>query len=173
MADFSERLRDLRISKDVSQQELADYLSVNKQTISGYERGIRRPAGENAIETYEKLADFFNVDVSYLMGMSDLTTKISDPMDKTQEVLPEIYAKHYSALKDSGKQNIHMAIESEYEKEQERAERFKRALSLSKITTIEQARDILGDVAAYGGYASEKALINMANKVLQENNKKK
>ena len=56
MADFAERLRLLRNQKGISQQELADYLDVNKQTISGYERGVRRPAGENSLEIYEKLA---------------------------------------------------------------------------------------------------------------------
>lgn len=83
MADFSERLRRLRLQKGVSQQDLADVLNVNKQTISGYERGIRRPAGENAREMYEKIADFFNVDVSFLMGLSDVSLTLSNPLDMT------------------------------------------------------------------------------------------
>ena len=81
MAEFSERLRLLREKKGISQQELADFLGVNKQTISGYERGVRRPAGESARELYEKLADYFNVDTSYLMGLSDYSTSINKPFD--------------------------------------------------------------------------------------------
>ena len=79
MATFSDRLRELRQRKSVSQQELADYLGVNKQTISGYERGVRRPSGEHAIETLEALADYFNVDLAYLLGTSDTTTRIARP----------------------------------------------------------------------------------------------
>ena len=79
MATFSDRLRELRQRKSVSQQELADYLGVNKQTISGYERGVRRPSGEHAIETLEALADYFNVDLAYLLGTSDITTHIERP----------------------------------------------------------------------------------------------
>lgn len=79
MATFSDRLRELRQRKSVSQQELADFLGVNKQTISGYERGVRRPSGEHAIETLEALADYFNVDLAYLLGTSDITTHIERP----------------------------------------------------------------------------------------------
>lgn len=80
MTDFSERLRSLRVQKKLSQQELADIIGVNKQTISGYERGVRRPAGEGAREIYEKLADCFNVDVPFLMGLSDVTTILTNPL---------------------------------------------------------------------------------------------
>lgn len=171
MTDFSERLKQLRDAHGISQQDLAEYLKLNKQTISGYERGVRRPAGEGARDLYEKLADYFNVDVSYLMGLSDVSIKISDPCDNS--VIPSDLSLKYSKLTAAGKEVVNTAIETEYKKEQEKLERFKKALLLDKITTIEQAKDILGDVAAYGGYASEKMLINMANKVLQENKKKR
>ena len=83
MADFSERLRQLRTQKGISQQELADVIGVNKVTISGYERGIRRPAGEGAKEIYEKIADYFNVDTSFLIGISDVSIKLSNPLDSS------------------------------------------------------------------------------------------
>lgn len=85
MADFSERLKSLRAQKGLSQQELADIIGVNKQTISGYERGVRRPAGEGARELYEKLADCFNVDVSFLMGLSDYTTILTNPLEPSND----------------------------------------------------------------------------------------
>jgi len=85
MADFSERLKQLRIKKGISQQELADVIGVNKVTISGYERGKRRPAGEGAREIYEKLADYFNVDISFLMGISDVTIELNNPLKYMDE----------------------------------------------------------------------------------------
>lgn len=172
MADFSERLRDLRISKDLSQQALADYLNVNKQTISGYERGIRRPAGENAIETYEKIADYFNVDVSYLMGLSDVSVKIGGPcQDRT--TLPPESAYKYARLDDNGKAVVNNTIDTEYEKYVKWQADYARVLKFDKITNLEDARALLGNSAAFGGYVTDEQLIKMANVVLKDSKKKK
>ena len=64
MADFKDRLRELRTAKGISQQELADMLNVHAMTISGYERGIRRPN----FEMLDEIADYFDVSVDYLIG---------------------------------------------------------------------------------------------------------
>ena len=57
MATFNERLRELRAQKGYSQQELADKIHVTKQTISQYERGVRKPDYESLMW----LCDIFNV----------------------------------------------------------------------------------------------------------------
>lgn len=107
MADFAERLRLLRNQKGISQQELADYLDVNKQTISGYERGVRRPAGENSLEIYEKLADYFNVDTSFLMGLSDMTVTLSNPLEKAvPDSIKARIDKIYSQLNAEGREKL-------------------------------------------------------------------
>lgn len=72
MSAFGDRLKQLRISRGLSQQSIADAIDVNKQTISQYERGVRRPNPDLA----EALADFFNVDLDYLYGRSDVVTRI-------------------------------------------------------------------------------------------------
>jgi transcriptional regulator with XRE-family HTH domain len=72
MSRFSERLRELRIAKGYTQQDIADKIHVNKQTISQYERGVRQPQ----IEVLEQLADVFNVDMNYLLGKEDLITRL-------------------------------------------------------------------------------------------------
>ena len=64
MADFKDRLKELRTAKGISQQELADMLNVHAMTISGYERGIRRPN----FEMLDEIADYFDVSVDYLIG---------------------------------------------------------------------------------------------------------
>ncbi len=171
MTKFSERLKQLRAAHGVSQQELADVLGVNKQTISGYERGVRRPAGEGAQELYEKLADFFNVDVSYLMGLTDFSIRLDDPCNS--DSLPDKVAYKYSQLSTIGKEMIHNAIENEYDKQQIRLKNYKRVMSLDKITNLDDARAILGDLAAFGGYASDEQLLAMANAVLKTEKKKK
>ena len=71
MAEFSERIKELRISFNYSQQKLADMLGVSKSTINMYERGERKPG----IDQLEAIADYFNVDMDYLSGKSDIPRK--------------------------------------------------------------------------------------------------
>lgn len=65
---FSERLKMLRKERGYTQDDIAALLGVSKQTISGYERGVRRPS----FEYLDKLGDFFNVDLSFLLGNTDV-----------------------------------------------------------------------------------------------------
>lgn len=71
MAEFSERLKQLRIAIGYSQQKLADLLDVSKSTINMYERGERKPG----IDLLEAIADCFNVDMDYLSGKSNIPRK--------------------------------------------------------------------------------------------------
>lgn len=71
MANFSTRLKILRTEGDLSQQALADILKISKSSINMYERGEREPN----FETLEAIADYFNVDLDYLMGRQDQQRK--------------------------------------------------------------------------------------------------
>ena len=64
MATFKDMLKFLRTRDNLSQSELADKLGVAKSTISMYEVGKREPD----FETLEAIADFFNVDMNFLLG---------------------------------------------------------------------------------------------------------
>jgi transcriptional regulator with XRE-family HTH domain len=101
MATFAERLKTLREQRGETQQDLADLLGVTKNTISGYERGVRRPAGETAMEVYETIADHFNVDLAYLIGQTDHVVRLQgtgiDPDDA--EILVEITPEELALLK--------------------------------------------------------------------------
>lgn len=70
--EFKDRLKELRISRHLNQAELAKRLGMGASTISMYELGKRQPRFEDE----EKIADFFNVDLDYLRGGSNTTTKI-------------------------------------------------------------------------------------------------
>lgn len=61
---FSENLKLLKEAKDLTQQQLADKLSISRSTIGMYENGSREPD----FETLEIIADFFNVDMGRLIG---------------------------------------------------------------------------------------------------------
>ena len=68
MSNFNNQLKILRQEYNLSQQELADKIGVSKSSINMYERGEREPG----IETVKRIADFFDVDVDYLFGVSDI-----------------------------------------------------------------------------------------------------
>ncbi|MCC4467627.1 helix-turn-helix domain-containing protein [Limosilactobacillus reuteri] len=61
------RIRELRHKKNMTLKELGNALSMRDNTLSQYENNKREPK----LETWRKLANFFNVSVEYLMGLSD------------------------------------------------------------------------------------------------------
>lgn len=66
--NFKERLRQLRNEQKLSQQELGKRLHLGTSAISMYERGEREPD----FEKLEMIADFFNVNIDYLLGKSEI-----------------------------------------------------------------------------------------------------
>ena len=71
MSSFNTRLRELRLSVDMSQNEFAKALGLSKSSVNMYERGEREPG----IEMLETIADFFNVDMDYLLGKASIVNK--------------------------------------------------------------------------------------------------
>lgn len=64
MMNFPTRIKELRIERKLTQEQLGDKINVTKVSISGYESGNRKPD----IETLQKLAEHFDVNVDYLLG---------------------------------------------------------------------------------------------------------
>jgi len=64
MLMIGERLRKLRKSHNLTQEQVAAYLSVAKSTISQYENNINEPD----IDTIIRLADWYDVTVDYMLG---------------------------------------------------------------------------------------------------------
>ena len=58
MPKFSDRFKQLRTERRLSQQNLADQLGFSKSSVNMYERGEREPG----LESMETIADYFNVD---------------------------------------------------------------------------------------------------------------
>ena len=83
MASFSERLKELRIENRLTQEELAAKFYLNKSSISRYERDQQVPE----LDLLQKIADFFDVGIDFLLGNSDIknpsttSEKIADPSD--------------------------------------------------------------------------------------------
>ena len=64
---FGERLRELRIEKNIGQVELANKLNLSKGIISLWENNLREPKLSNLI----MLAKFFDVSIDFLAGIEN------------------------------------------------------------------------------------------------------
>jgi transcriptional regulator with XRE-family HTH domain len=83
MSTLGNRIRNLRESENIQQNEFAKKIGVSNVVLSRYESGERKPD----YETLEKIADYFEVTTDYLLGRTD--SKKSDWNSK----LPELTAK--------------------------------------------------------------------------------
>lgn len=61
---FGKKLKQLREAKGLTQTELSQMLGTSLKTISNYEVKGTRP---RTMDMYEKIADFFEVDINYLL----------------------------------------------------------------------------------------------------------
>ena len=61
------RLKEIREDKDLKQEDVANALGIKQQQYSEYERGVVLIA----IEKLNKLADFYQTSVDYLIGRTD------------------------------------------------------------------------------------------------------
>ena len=62
-----ERIRNLREDKDMTQQQVADMLFINRRTYSSYETGVRTMSPEILI----RLAKIHGVSIDYLLGITN------------------------------------------------------------------------------------------------------
>ena len=65
---FGVVLKKLRLRNQMTQKQLADALGVSESRIGMYERCQREPD----FEMLEAIADYFNVDMNYLTGRTDV-----------------------------------------------------------------------------------------------------
>jgi len=79
------RIKHLRKEMNLLQKDLAEKLNLTQQTISLYESEKRQPD----YETLQKIANFFNVSVDYLLGRTDEKKII---LDSVNDASIEYYA---------------------------------------------------------------------------------
>ncbi|NBI66043.1 XRE family transcriptional regulator [Pseudoflavonifractor sp. 60] len=68
MAQFCERIKELRIECGLKQREMADQLGLAINSYQAYEYATRYPEFKGLIA----IADFFDVSLDYLVGRSDV-----------------------------------------------------------------------------------------------------
>lgn len=73
MSNIAKRIKELRLSKHMTQTEFGDIFGTVKSTISLYESGKSTP--NDQIKT--KICEYFNVSMDYLLGLTDDTNPYS------------------------------------------------------------------------------------------------
>ena len=101
-------LKELRMKKGISQQQLADIIGVSQQSINKYENHRSEPQ----IAVLADLADYFETSVDYLIGHSDIDRKIENtrPFDLNPEESELI--EIYRTLSQNERKSIQLIMEN-------------------------------------------------------------
>lgn len=106
---FSEKLKQLRINKGLTQSELAKSLGMTSRTLQNYEMGSCYPRKR---ETVQKIADFFSVPVGELMGNEDAYIYDASNADSIIGTLNGLFAG--GTLSEEDKQKVMLAVNELY-----------------------------------------------------------
>ncbi|MCI8781590.1 MAG: helix-turn-helix transcriptional regulator [Lachnospiraceae bacterium] len=100
-------LRKLRLSRGISQQQLADVLGTSQQSVNKYENHSVEPD----ISALIKLADFFETTIDYLVGHISLPEQdIKEEMELTKEETKLIL--EYRHLSKDEKESIQLVLKN-------------------------------------------------------------
>jgi transcriptional regulator with XRE-family HTH domain len=111
---LAKRLKEVRLKKNLTQEQVADMLGIEAATLSGYEREYRAPDAN----TLERLADIYGVSIDYLMGRDDILDRDTPP----DEVDLERFIREQSnirvfgdALSEDVKDDMMLALRTAWE----------------------------------------------------------
>ena len=96
------KIKNLRLERGWTQEDLGKLLNVQKAAISKYENGIASPS----IDILKTMASLFNVSIDYLLGRK--TANSSPPLSDEHSSL----LQKYDALADDGRQLIRTMLDS-------------------------------------------------------------
>lgn len=97
---FSERLKELRMEKGLTQNEFAEQFKIAQGTVGNWETGNRQPD----FVMLDKIANYFNVSADYLLGITEEkrpTVQEDDgPRNDKERLILELFRQAPDALQD-------------------------------------------------------------------------
>jgi len=113
---FGKVLKSLRTRNKMTQKQLADVLHVSESRIGMYERSRREPD----FEMLEAIADYFNVDMDFLTGRSDIERQYTFPdvnpsvsLSHEEETLVADYRDASDEIRAAAARMLHDSAESQ------------------------------------------------------------
>jgi transcriptional regulator with XRE-family HTH domain len=105
--DIGQKINQLRVEKKLSMRELGEKIGITHSHISKLESGINSPS----VELLEKLAQFFDIDISYFFAKDDEGfTKNERDLIHEQDLALESLKENYN-LEIDGKPATNEEIE--------------------------------------------------------------
>ena len=94
MVEIKDRIISLRKENNMTQEQLAKELNISPSAVGMYEQGRRKPS----YELLQEICDYFNVDIDYLMGRSNIKNRYQaglkyDWEDKKEEKEDDIFSQ--------------------------------------------------------------------------------
>ncbi|EMF0060208.1 helix-turn-helix domain-containing protein [Enterococcus hirae] len=135
---FPQRLKELRTEKGITLEELAKKIGTTKTTLSRYENGERSPK----LQLVGLLANYFQVDMSWLSGQSDQRNSFN--------ILPI-----YTQLSPPRQQKVYDFAESQLkDQKQETKQKNNPITSLEQIKKKKESETIYGKVKWCGAVSA-------------------
>jgi len=83
MSNIGQRIRELRLNQDMSQEQMSEILGIARSAVSEIERGARKVSADEIV----KLAKAFNVPTDYILGLAQkVKVYLEDAKMETQPV---------------------------------------------------------------------------------------
>lgn len=76
MSSFSDRVKDLRLERNLSLRQLSKLTDISPSAIHAYEMGKR----EASYQSLEALSDVFNCDIDYILGKTDVRNSVANAL---------------------------------------------------------------------------------------------
>lgn len=84
---IGDRICELRKDRNMTQDDLAEYLNVTRSSISNYETGLNEPS----LESVRKLSTLFNVSSDYLLELTKEKYNLNLESKENKEVIIKIF----------------------------------------------------------------------------------
>lgn len=101
-------LKKLRLSKGISQQQLANELDVSQQSINKYENHKIEPD----IYMLMQMADYFETSVDYLIGHTEISRKIEPVHQFDLNADEAVLVEQYRMLSPKERESIRLVMEN-------------------------------------------------------------
>lgn len=116
---FMKRIKDLRVARSLTQEDLGKVLNVQKAAISKYEKGRAEPS----VDILKRMARYFGVSSDYLLELSDIAQPPAVPA-ATPSLTPqdrELLHKYHTLTPDH-QQDIDHQLDFLYDKDRPKIE---------------------------------------------------
>lgn len=143
--NFAERLRQARIKRGYTQQQIADKMGITNSTYCGYETGKRQPD----VAKIKQLANILNVSGDELLGTEFINDKI--------ELLPreQSHIKKYRQLNADGQSKVDEyttdLVDSGKYASKENINTEDKAASVTDFKPAKKGKVLHGRAVAFGG----------------------